>query len=202
MKYTKFVVILTLFALSSCGTNRLIFESNEFNEFGKLDIKTAIQLERKKHSKDITPDHLIGIGEGIYPNKNKYILATPKTFEIKEKPNFKLETEYFYSVNDSSVKVILYQWDYLEKSNIDFYEKENHTKKFKAFHTKFNNLTSKLIKEFGEPISKNIEQGKIKDETFRDDLKFKRADGMNAYLFMFGNDNNGYRQIRLAIYKD
>lgn len=90
----------------------------------------------------------------------------------------------------------------MEKSNIDFYEKENHTKKFKAFHTKYNNLTSKLIKEFGEPISKNIEQGKIKDETFRDDLKFKRADGMNAYLFMFGNDNNGYRQIRLAIYKD
>ena len=92
-------------------------------------------------------------------------------FEIKEKPNFKLETEYFYSVNDSLVKVILYQWDYLQKSNTDFFEEENHTKKFKAFQTKFDNLTSKLTKEFGEPISKNIEQGKIKDETFRDDLK-------------------------------
>jgi hypothetical protein len=202
MKYTKYIVILTLFALSSCVTNRLIFENKKFNEFVKLDIKTIIQLERQKKSKDITPDHLIGIGESIYPNKNKYILATPKTFETKEKPNFKLETEYFYAVNDSLVKVILYQWDYLQKTNTDFFEEENYTKKFKAFQTKFNNLTSKLTKEFGEPISKNIEQGKIKDETFRYDLKFKRADGMNAYLFMFGNDNNGYRQIRLAIYKD
>ncbi len=53
-----------------------------------------------------------------------------------------------------------------------------------------------------QPFSKNIEQGKIGNDTFRDDLRYKRADGMNAYLFMFGNDNNGYRQIRLAIYKD
>ncbi|WP_188815818.1 hypothetical protein [Hymenobacter cavernae] len=183
-------------------TNRLIFESKEFNEFGKLDIKTVIQLERQKHSKDITPDHLIGIEEGIYPNKNKYILATPKIYGIKERPNFKLETEYFYAVNDSLVRVILYQWDDLQKKNADFFKEENYTKKFKAFQDNFDNLSSKLTKEFGEPISKNIEQGKIKEETFRDDLKFKRADGMNAYLFMFGNDNNGYRQIRLAIYKD
>ncbi|MBE8720836.1 hypothetical protein [Sphingobacterium pedocola] len=183
-------------------TNRLIFEGKEFNGFDKLDIKTAIKLEKQKHSKDITTDYLIGIGEGIYPNKNKYILAIPKTYENKEKPNFKLETEYFYAVNDSLVKVILYQWDDLQKMNADILIEENYTKKFKAFQTKFDNLISRLTKEFGKPISKNIEQGKINDKTFRDDLKFKRADGMNAYLFMFGNDNNGYRQIRLAIYKD
>lgn len=202
MKSTKYIVILTLFALSSCVTNRLIFQDKKFNDFDKLDIKTIINLERQKHSKDITPDHLIGIGEGIYPNKNNFVLATPKTYELKERPNFKLETEYFYEVNDSLVKVILYQWGYLQKSNSDFFEEENNTKKFKAFQTKFDNLTSQLTQEFGEPISKNIEQDKIKDDTFRDDYKFKRADGLNAYLFMFGNNNNGYRQIILAIYKD
>lgn len=202
MKYTKFIVLLTLFALSSCDTNKLIFESNEFNEFDKLDIKKAIKLESQKHSKDITPDHLIEIGEDIYPNRNQYILATPKTYEIQEKPNFKFNTEYFYSVNDSLVKVILYQWDYVQIRNINSFQEANPTKKVKTFQTKFDMLTSKLTKEFGEAISKNIEQGKIKDETFRDDIKFKRADGMNAYLFMFGNDNKSYRQIRLAIYKD
>ena len=202
MKFTKYIVILTLFALSSCVTNRLIFQDKKFNDFDKLGIKTVIKLERQKHSDDITPDHLIGIGEGIYPNKNNYVLAKPKTYEIKERPNFKLETEYFYSVNDSLVKVILYQWDYLQKNKSDFFEEENNIKKFKAFQTKFDNLTSQLGQEFGEPISKNIEQDKIKDDTFRDDYKFKRADGLNAYLFMFGNNNNGYRQIRLAIYKD
>ena len=202
MKSTKYIVILTLFALSSCVTNRLIFQDKKFNDFDKLNIKTVIKLERQKHSKDITPDHLIGIGEGIYPNKNNYVLATPKTYEIKERPNFKLETEYFYSVNDSLVKVILCQWDYLQKNKSGFFEEENNTKMFKAFQTKFDNLTSQLSQEFGEPISKNIEQDKTKDDTFRDDYKFKRADGLNAYLFMFGNNNNGYRQIRLAIYKD
>ncbi|QNE38885.1 hypothetical protein F1C16_04595 [Hymenobacter sp. NBH84] len=194
--------MLALLALTSCMTNRLIFEGEEFKQYDKLNIKTAIQLERKKHSKDITPNYLIEIGEGIYPNKNKYILATPKSYKIKEKPEFKLETEYFYAVNDNLVKVTLYQWNYLQKKNNDFFVKENYTNKFKAFQVKFDDLTSKLIKEFGEPISISIEQGKIEDETFRDDLKFKRADGLNAYLFMFGNNSNGYRQIRLAIYKD
>lgn len=179
-----------------------MFQDNKFNEFNKLAIKEVIKVEKEKNSKDITPDHLIGIGEGIYPNRNKYILATPKTYEIKERPNFKLETEYFYAVNDSLVKVILYQWDYLQKNNSDFFEKENYTKKFKAFQTKFDTMTLQLTKEFGEPISKKIEQRKIKGESFRDDLKFKQVDGLNAYLFMFGNNINGYRQIRLAIYKD
>lgn len=200
MKKTKIIIALTLFALTSCVTNKLVFQDKEFNGFDKLDIKTVIKKEKK--AKDITPSHLIGIGEGIYPNKNNYVLATPKTYETKERPNFKLETEYFYNVTDSLVKVILYQWDNLQKKNSDLFEEDNYTKKYKAFQTKFDNLTSQLTKEFGEPISKNIEQGKIKDETFRDDLKFKRADGLNAYLFMFGNNSNGYRQIRLAIYND
>lgn len=202
MKKTKFILALTLFALTSCVTSKLVFQGNKFNEFNKLAIKEVIKVEEEKNSKDITPDHLIGIGEGIYPNRNKYILATPKTYEIKERPNFKLETEYFYAVDDSLVKVILYQWDYLQKNNSDFFEKENYTKKFKAFQTKFDTMTLQLTKEFGEPISKKIEQRKIKGESFRDDLKFKQVDGLNAYLFMFGNNINGYRQIRLAIYKD
>ncbi|MBX2923755.1 MAG: hypothetical protein KF746_16245 [Chitinophagaceae bacterium] len=183
-------------------TNRLIFQDKKFNTFDTLDVKTVIKLEKQKRSKDITPDHLIEIGEGIYPNKSKYILATPKTYEIKEKPNFKVETEYFYGVNDGLVKVILCQWDYLQKNNSNSFKKENYTKKSKTFQTKFETLTSQLTKEFGEPFSKSIEQDKIKDKTFRDDYKFKRADGLNAYLFMFGNDNSGYRQIRLAIYKN
>lgn len=91
---------------------------------------------------------------------------------------------------------------YLEKEKSDFIAEKNYTKKFKVFQAKFDELVTQLTSEFGEPFSTNIKQGKVKDETFRDDLRFKRADEMNAYLFMFGNDNSGFRQIRLAVYKD
>jgi len=84
MKFTKYIVILTLFTLISCVANRLIFHEKQASEFDKLDIQTVVKLERQKHSKDITPERLIGIGEGIYPNINKYVLATPKTYVINE----------------------------------------------------------------------------------------------------------------------
>ncbi len=51
------------------------------------------------------------------------------------------------------------------------------------------------------PTRKNIEQGKSGDSTFKDDFKWENQHGLNAYLLMFGNNNNGYRQIRLAVYR-
>ena len=182
---------MTIFAFTSCVTDNHIFQKQRFADFGQLKLSTVIKLERKISAKDITPEYLIGIGEGIYPNKNNFVLATPKTYKIKERTNFELETEYFYSTNDSSVKVILYQWDNLTKGKSDFFEQENLTKKYKVFQKKFDNLKVKLTKELGDPIEKNIEQNKTSDGTFRDDIKWKSQSGLN-----------GYRQIILAIYKE
>jgi hypothetical protein len=202
MKKTKIVIIFAMFALASCVTNKYIFQDQNFKEFEQLKIKAVIKSEHERRSLDITPDYFIGIGEGIYPNKNNFVLGTPRTYVIKERPNFKLEKDYYYSIIDSSVKVILYQWDYLKKEKSDFLEAENYKKKFKVFQTKFEDLKGELIKELGQPTETNIEHNKIKDETFRDDFKWNSKNGLNAYLFMFGNNSNGYRQIRLAIYKD
>jgi len=201
MRITKIIAIIILLTLTSCGVDNHIFQKEKFDELQLLKISTVTKLENKAHSRDITPNHLIGIGTGIYPNPKNYILATPKTFKTKELPNFQLETQYFYSANDSLVKVILYQWDYLEKKEIDFPEAENLTNKFKVFQIKFNRLKDKLTKNLGQPIEINIEQNKTSDSAFRDGIKWKNNSGLKAYLFMFGN-NNGYRQIRLAIYKD
>jgi hypothetical protein len=201
MQSTKILVLFTIFALTSCVTDKRIFQKQRFVDLGQLKLTTAIKLEKKENSKDITPDYLIGIGEDIYPNKNNFVLATPKTYQIKERPNFVIKTDYFYSINDSSVKVILYQWDNLTEGKSDLFEEENFTKKYKVFQKKFDSLKEKLTKELGQPVEINIEQNKSSDETFRDDVKWKNSSGLNAYLFMFSN-NSGYRQIRLVVYKD
>lgn len=195
------LALLTIFALTSCATDKRIFQKQRFADFGQLKLMTALKLEKKFSSKDISPHHLIEISEGIYPNKNNCVLATPKTFKIKERPHFKLETDYFYSINDSSVKVILYQWDNLTKENSSLFEEENLAKKFKVFQKKFDRLKEKLTKELGQPVEINIKQNKTSVASFKDDVKWGHNGELNAYLFMFGNDS-GYRQIRLAIYKD
>jgi len=201
MQTTKIIALLTILLLTSCVTDKHILDKHKFADFEQLNLKTAIEFEKKGSSKDITPDHLIEIGEGIYPNKNNFVLATPKTYKSKERPNFELETEYFYSVNDSTVKVILYEWNYLTKRKSDFLEEEKFSKKFKVCQKKFVSLKCKLTKSLGDPLEINIEQNKTSDGTFRDDVKWKSNNGLNAYLFMFGN-SDGFRQIRLAIYKE
>lgn len=197
------VTIIIAFFLNSCVTKKHLFNKAIFSDFHQLKINTVIAFEKKNKSKDITPSYFIDIGESIYPNKNNYKLEIAKTFKRKEKPRFELEIDYYYVIGDSSVKVILYQWDKLKTKKANMFE-DDKTKSsiYSNFQTKFNQLSDSLAKELGEPFHKNLEQHITTDETFRDDIKWKGQNGLNSYLFMFGNNSNGYRQIRLAIYKD
>lgn len=197
------LIIIIALILNSCATKKHLFNKTIFSDFHQLKINTVIAFEKKNKSKDITPSYFIDIGESIYPNKNNYKLEIAKTFKRKEKPRFELEVDYYYTIGDSSVKVILYQWDNLKTKKANKSEDEE-TKSlvFGDFQTKFNQLTDSLTKQLGEPYHKNIEQNITTDETFRDDIKWNGQNGLNAYLFMFGNNNNQYRQIRLVIYKD
>jgi hypothetical protein len=198
-----FMLIFALCALTSCTIEKQIFKRNLFDDLDQLKISEVIKIETNKGSKDITQDHLIEISKGIYPNKKGFILCTPKIYESVEKPNFKLETEYFYSKTDSTVKVILYEWNFLEKERSDF-SKENagNKKKYDAFQVKFNSLSSETTNKLGRPIEVNINQNNDTGNTYRDDITWSSRKGINAYLFMFVNKRSGYRQIRLAIYKD
>jgi len=200
MKTTNLLLAICLIVLNSCISNQLVFQKKDTFQLDNLHINSIAQIESR--SKDITPNHKIGLGKGLYPNKNNYTLGIPKTYKIYEKPLFNLETQYFYSEKDSLVKVILYQWDNVQSKKDELSEEGNYEKKFELFQLKFDSLANLLCREFGNPIVENIENISDFGETYRDDLKFKRADGLNAYLFMFKRNINGYRQIRLVLYKD
>ena len=191
------------FFLNSCVTKKHLFNKAIFSDFQQLKIDKIIAFEKKNKSKDITPAYFIDIGEGIYPNTNKYKLEIAKAFKRKDKPKLELEIDYYYVIGDSSVKVILYQWDELKTKKANVFEDDKaKSSMFSIFQNKFNQLSDSLTKQLGNPFHKNIEQNITTDETFRDDVKWKGQNGLNAYLFMFGNNNNRYRQISLAIYKD
>ena len=199
---TILTIILALFH-TSCVTHKKLFNEDVFSDLQRLKINNAIAFEKKNKSKDITPSYFIDIGESIYPNKNNYKLEIAKTFKRKDKSKFELEIDYYYIIGDSSVKVILYQWDELTtKKGNTFEDDKTKSAMFTNFQIKFNQLGDSMTIHLGEPIHKNIEQNNSADKTFRDDIKWKGQNGLNAYLFMFGNNGNGYRQIRLAIYKD
>jgi hypothetical protein len=201
MKITNVLLfLLVIVFFSSCTSDKYIFSKENFYELKQLKITDAITLEQKR-SVDVSPNQVIGLGEGIYPNKRRFILTGPRVFKASDK-EFEIETDYFYTAEDSSVKVILYQWDKTPPQKdalLSIIKPEsNLTAKYQIFQKKFNQLSKKLTKILGEPTEVNLEQNKM--DTFRDDIKWSK-NGLNAYMFMFGN-NNGYRQIRLAIYAE
>ena len=196
---TLFCIILVICGLTACSSSHFIFKNNSFADLENLKLSEAIKYDKKLKSKDVTPDHLIKIGESIYPNKNGFILATPTAFERLEGNDFKLKVDYFYTPEDSSVKVILYQWD-LFSNNSELTEREIQVK-YQKFQNKFDYLRSELMKELGAPSSIEI-NSIISKSNFRDGVKWMNGNGLNAYLFMLGNDGNKFRQIRLAVYKE
>jgi hypothetical protein len=180
------LTILTILTFGSCTTSKYIFTSDRFQDIGQLTVDRAVKRDIDSRYKDVSPDHLIEIGESIYPNAQKFQLTTPKTFETTD-DIFKLTTDYYFTADDSLVKVILYQWD-----------KAKPVDGKKQFQRKFNQLRKLLTDNLGEPKEIDIQQKDFNDETFRDGIKWTGK--VNSYLFMFGNDETEYRQIRLAIY--
>lgn len=150
-----------------------------------------IDIEKSINSEDVTRDYFVDIGEGIYPFIKNHSFEIPKEFKFIPEPSIELSKSYYYT-KDGSVKLILYEWNKMDTATVD-------NRKFKSI---FINLEKIITAKIGQHSSKKIESDKLKnDETFRDDMKWKSSE-LNAYLFRFGDRNNDYNQIRLAIYKD
>jgi hypothetical protein len=115
----------------------------------------------------------------------------PKEYEFSSESSIEFNKSYYF-IKNGDVKLILYEWNKKDTANID-------ERKFKSI---FINLEKKITEKLGPTLSKKIKSRKIRnDKTYRDEIKWKSSE-LNAYLFRFGDRNNSYNQIRLAIYKD
>ena len=168
----------------------------------RLNIEKIVDYENSINSLDITRDYTVSIGEGIYPNKNKYKLEKPLEFSRTECPYFRTRISYYYTKKDNNlVKVILFEWNVFKESDDIFAESMDIMQKDNVFREKFSKIETIMTNVLGNPTHKNIESGK-EETNYRDDVKWTSTNGFNAYLFMFGNNETNYRQIRLAIYKE
>ena len=198
MKKTIVISIIFLTLLVGCGTSKKVFQNERIFNYENLNLNYALELEKKLNSKDISPSYRIGLGEGIYPNKHDYELEISRNFRRIIKPNFSLEVDYHFT-KDSTIRVIMYEWNDLKSKKSKSAKQNLKTKK--AFKKKFKELTEMLTEKYGEPTFLEIESESQKDDgTYRDGIKWLNKNGMNAYLFAFGNPKGSYNQIRLSIY--
>ncbi len=198
MKQTFVISLIILTFLISCAPSKKVFQNERVFNYENLNLNYALVLEKKLKSEDISPSYRIGLGDGIYPNKNNYKLEISRNFKRIIKPRFSLEVDYHFT-KDSTIRVIMYEWNDLKRKSFKS-EKEN-LKTKKVFEKKFMELTKMLTEKYGEPTFKEMQSKNPKDNgTYRDGIKWLNKKGMNAYLFAFGNPKGSYNQIRLSIY--
>lgn len=198
MKKTIVISITFLTLLVGCGTSKKVFQNERVFNYENLNLNYALELEKKLKSKDISPSYRVELGEGIYPNKNNYKLEISRNFKRIIKPNFSLEVDYHFT-KDSTIRVIMYEWNDLKRKSFKSEKQDLKTKK--AFNKKYLELTKMLTEKYGEPNFSEINSKNPKgNKTYRDGIKWLNKNGMNAYLFVFGDAKGSYNQIRLSIY--
>ncbi len=172
------------------------------SKIGNLTLLEIDSIEQRIDSKDITPSHYIELGKSIYPNKKDFKLETPKTYERIEDSTFTNQVEYYYTKKDGSIKAILFEWNKTRDNSGDLFSFSDNSKdKANEFQDKFRKIEDLITTQIGKYSKKKIESQKHKD-SFRDDVIWKSRNGLVVYMFMFGNESQHYRQIRVAIYKE
>ena len=113
------------------------FVSGQQFHFGKITVATIDSLQSKDKATRVSYDYPVGVSADYFPNRNQFSLAQPISYD-KKIGVFDFETSYYFSKNDSIVRLIEYSWQGAGKSGTaEYYKtikanKEKISKHFKA----------------------------------------------------------------------
>jgi len=186
----KSIALFLLMILFSCSTKNINPNTTSIQlELGKLE--KFVDLEKRLNAVEVTRNHYVDISEGIYPYIKNHTFKISKDFMLSPEKGIELRKNYYYT-DDNEVKLIFYKWS-------DVNSAETPKNKFKQI---FNNLEKEITSKLGPSSSKNIESKKTKsDDTFRDDIKWQNSE-IKVYMFRFGDRQNSFNEINVAVYKD
>lgn len=156
-----------------------------------LNLESMLAFEDSINSEDVSLGHYYSLGEGIYPYFKNYTFGDPLQYRRVECPYFDGYSSYFYTKNEKNLKVAGYNWG--EFKSGDWSNRIDRSELREAFEQKYASIKVIVTEVLGKPLPLNEEPN-----SGRIDTKWKSSDGINAYLFMFGN----YNEIRLYVYRD
>ena len=154
-------------------------------------LESMLIFEDSINSEDVSLGHYYSLGEGIYPYFKNHTFGNPLQYRRVECPYFDGYSSYFYTKKGKKLKVAGYNWG--EFKSGDWSDRIDRSELRKAFEQKYASIKVTVTEVLGEPLPLNEEPN-----SGRIDTKWKSSNGINAYLFMFGN----YNEISLYVYRD
>lgn len=201
MKHLILIVLLV---------GQLTNDKPDFFLFDQKKVKDITTIEesfrsQKRETRKVT------VSDDFFPGATKYDLEFPITFDRKDKEfNPFAVVQYYYTPNDSLVRLIVYDWDKTQIINnfIDLQkELKNESKRINEYNTKYDELLKIITDELGRPISGDGKIREIKEgqsSYIERKSKWTRDNCTVELNMIFTTDNRtmGTFRIRTKIYWD
>ncbi|MGF1636515.1 MAG: hypothetical protein ACFCUU_05535 [Cyclobacteriaceae bacterium] len=189
---------------------QLTGDKPDFFLFDQKKVKEITTIEksfksRKRETRKVT------VSDDFFPGAIKYELEFPITFDRKDNQfNPFSVVQYYYTANDSLVRLIVYDWDKTQIiNNFADLQKElkNESKRLNEYNAKYDELLKNITDKLGRPISGDGKAKEIKDgqSTYYERNSKWKSDYCTVELNMiFTTDNRamGTFRIRTKIYWD
>ena len=163
---------------------------DKFKNTDDFTLEQMMSYERTINSEDKSLGHFWSLGEGIYPNKNKFKFGNPVSYRRVECPYFENRVNYFYTKKEKDIKIVSFSWNAFEESNMGSNDEISNDIDY-VFNEKFEFVLNAVTQILGTPIEN------VTDTDGQRHIRWKSKKGVNAYLFNFSD----YPEIRLYIYK-
>lgn len=145
-------MIIALFFIPVLLHIKISFSQNLFT-FDEININDIEQIESKFNSVKSEPNGYMIITESFFPYAGKFNLEQPVVY-LRRDSSFvsDLQVEYYYSKEDSIVRLITYTWDYLtetKKLDPEKFAKLTPNDKLNLYKAKFDSITDFLKSTLG-----------------------------------------------------
>ena len=163
------VLIFTLAFFILVSFNKENYEVKIWTQ--QATINKAIDFEKSISSQIEFLEMNVSLSKSIYPLVDKYKIARPVIIQRMQTGFLPLYTEYFYSVPDSIIRYISYDWERDKYGN--FFKKQEmwkeESKKLKEYNSEYEKIISNLIKQLGEPTTHDTKPQKTESSSGRGD---------------------------------
>jgi hypothetical protein len=85
------------------------FAAGQLFQFKRIPLDKIDSVELNQNSKKFIYDYTIGVAQNYFPKRKSFRIAQPIVFR-KPIGNYFLETSYYFSIEDSTLRLIEYWW--------------------------------------------------------------------------------------------
>jgi len=129
-------------------------------------INAVLEFERSLNEDHEIIERNVGISKSTFPYIDEYELANPIIVLRPSKNDLPIYTEYFFSLPDSTLRFVSYDWEIDRYGNYNDKQKiwKREANKLGQYNEKYEDIKTYLIDKLGQPTEQDFEPQRTKSQ--------------------------------------